>query len=199
MCAEHETGPVLPKNDYGNVDIRKGVPQGYVHLPGKRLQPLCRKLQIVWGNALVRLVRTRFGFKAILDGVVVHQAAVEVLRHAIKAREIRSSKITHEMRRRNKEVAHNKMKIRFKITVIAYYPGIPFRDLELIVNRACETGSPRLGRHKAIYLDDRVKLAVRSHVRRNYTEHDSILSSAMGCIDIDSQIEKVLEKWREPK
>ena len=34
----------LPLNSYGQVDIRNGVPQGFIHIPGKRLSLTCKAL-----------------------------------------------------------------------------------------------------------------------------------------------------------
>jgi hypothetical protein len=48
-------------NEYGNIDVRFGVPKGYVHVEGLRLAPLCRKLGITHALALVGL-RKHGGF-----------------------------------------------------------------------------------------------------------------------------------------
>ena len=76
-------------NQYGNVEIRNGVPKGYVHMRGERLQPICRKLGIVWAPALIGFEKNRYGCKPILDGVVVSARSAEKVREAIKERVVK--------------------------------------------------------------------------------------------------------------
>ncbi|MGL4423258.1 MAG: hypothetical protein ACRCZF_21530 [Gemmataceae bacterium] len=81
-------------NSYGSVDVRRKLAARYVHVPGPRLQPLCRKLGIRYADALVgfneRGRKARFGYKAVLDGVVVSAKSAPKLRNAIVDREQRS-------------------------------------------------------------------------------------------------------------
>jgi hypothetical protein len=73
-------------NSYGNVDVRNGVPKGYEHIGGKRLQPLCRKLGIEFVRALVNIEQSGPYRRRILDGVVVPADSAAKLIEAINAR-----------------------------------------------------------------------------------------------------------------
>src|SRR6516164_11326689 len=73
-------------NSYGNVDVRDGVPNGYEHVRGKRLQPLCRKLGIEFDRALVDIEQSGAYRRPIFDGVVVPADCAAKLIEAINAR-----------------------------------------------------------------------------------------------------------------
>lgn len=65
------------------MDIRNGVPGGYTHVRGNRLQPLCNKLRIKYAAALVGWEgKKRYGFRPVLDGVVVSSRSAAKLRQA---------------------------------------------------------------------------------------------------------------------
>lgn len=79
-------------NGYGNVDIQASIPDGFQHVKGKRLQPICRKLGIPYANALVGWAGTKKYPKPEMDGVVVpHESAAKLLQ-AISERDARSVK-----------------------------------------------------------------------------------------------------------
>lgn len=77
-------------NNYGNVDIECRVPKGYQHVPGKRLQPLCRKLGIRYADALVGWGGTRQYPKPLLNGVVVTRRSASRLVAEIEERNRRN-------------------------------------------------------------------------------------------------------------
>lgn len=79
-------------NSYGNVDIRASIPDGFQHIKGKRLQPLCRKLDIQYANALVGWTGTTKYPKPDLDGVVVSFESAPKLIQAITERDERTQK-----------------------------------------------------------------------------------------------------------
>lgn len=73
-------------NSFGNVDIRSKVPKRYMHIPGKRLQPLCRKLGIKYAEAMTGFEESRGYWKAITDGVIISVRSATKLKDAIEAR-----------------------------------------------------------------------------------------------------------------
>lgn len=79
-------------NGYGNVDIRASIPDGNQHIKGKRLQPLCRKLDIQYANALVGWTGTKKYPQPELDGVVVSFDSAPKLIQAITERDERTQK-----------------------------------------------------------------------------------------------------------
>jgi hypothetical protein len=76
-------------NDYGNVDLtRQKLSKRYVHVSGKRLVPLCKKLGINHAEAVVGFDEyARQRYSAIKDGVVVSAASAPRLIAAITERD----------------------------------------------------------------------------------------------------------------
>lgn len=77
-------------NQFRNLDIRFGIPKGYEHISGMRLQSLCRKLGIRYADALVGWGGTKKFPKPILDGVVVICRSAVRLRSEIQQRNRRN-------------------------------------------------------------------------------------------------------------
>lgn len=90
-------------NEYGNVDVRHGLPKGYVHVSGKRLTVLCDKLGIKHCRALIGFTDTRYGWKPNLDGVVVTDISEPKLRHAIEQREEKSDQRKEKIQERERK------------------------------------------------------------------------------------------------
>ena len=68
------------------------MPKRYVHVPGDRLQALCRKLGIKFAQALVDFGgKKRYGFHPVFDGVVVSARSAVKLQAAIAERKARAS------------------------------------------------------------------------------------------------------------
>jgi len=73
-------------NEFGNVDLSGGaiLPKRYVHIAGKRLQPICRKLNINYAEAVVGWDgHRRYGYHPIKNGVVVSVAGATKLQEFI--------------------------------------------------------------------------------------------------------------------
>ena len=79
-------------NGYGDVNVEGTIPTGYQHIKGKRLQPLCRKLDIHYANALVGWGGTKRFPSPEHDGVVVSLESVPKLLQAIAERDARTEK-----------------------------------------------------------------------------------------------------------
>jgi hypothetical protein len=89
-------------NGYGNVDVRNGTPEGYSHVPGKRLQPLCRKLGIDCADALVGWGGRRRFPKPVFDGVVLAATDKPRLLAEIEKRKLRNPPEKAEAARRRR-------------------------------------------------------------------------------------------------
>ncbi len=76
-------------NEYGNIETPP--PSGYTHVPGKRLQPLCRKLNIRYAPAMVGWAGTRRHPKPLFDGVVVATKSAPKLLAEIECRSKRNT------------------------------------------------------------------------------------------------------------
>ena len=82
----------LPVNEYGNVDVRRGPPAGYEHVPGARITTACKALGIECAPALVGFDKSRGRFRPETDGVVVAAADADRLRAYLADREERGKK-----------------------------------------------------------------------------------------------------------
>lgn len=114
---------------HGPIDVRRGLSSGYVHVQGKRLQPLCRKLKIKFANALVRFNgRSRFGWSPQFDGVVVSTRSAPRLLCAIEERQQRAEKrppLTDEVRQARRERRQRKDEKRLLAAIFDMFPSIP--------------------------------------------------------------------------
>lgn len=153
------------KNTYGNIIVRDGVPEGLVHISGKRLQPLARRTGVPFAEAVVDFAQFRgpYGkmWRAEKDGIVVALPDAEVIKAEIKAREIRNVP------------RHRDFAMAFARKVRACFPSMPVGEEVEIARRATEPGSGRVGRKSTV--DDPVGLAVAAHVRWKYTNYGKIL------------------------
>ena len=169
------------KNSFGSIDIRVAVPKGCAHVPGKRLQPLCRKLCIPFAEALVGFAKTRFGYKAVTNGVVVGTRRRARLLRAIEDRAARAK--TPEQRAQALKRAQERLEARFAEAIKSEFPLIPASEITDIVNHACKKRSGRVGRTGNLPIQDAAVLAVRAHIRHSYTDYDQILYEEMELID----------------
>jgi hypothetical protein len=166
-------------NGYGNVDVRGGVPGGYVHVPGERLQPLCRKLKIKFAPALIDFTgKRRYGYSPVLDGVVVSSRSAPKLLAELEARQQRSSKrkkptpeqrAVARKRRQQRDIEQFAAEIRFR------FPSMPSGEENEIAGHACKIGSGRVGRSSVA--EDPVMAAVVAHVRHCHTNYDELLDA----------------------
>jgi hypothetical protein len=155
-------------NSYGNVDVGKGLPRGYIHVPGQRLTTLCRKHNIDYAAALVDWNKSGRYWKPVLDGVVVKASNKAKLLTLIEERKARAQ--TPAQRKAAKQARQRRDEARFIVQIKQQFPKIPDADARQIAAHACEIGSGRVGRSRRA--DDPVYLAVQAHARHRYTDYD---------------------------
>jgi len=202
-------------NSYRNIDVRKGVPGGYTHVRGKRLGPLCRKLNIKFVQALVGFTDNgRFGYSPKLDGVVVSSRSVNKLFAEISARKERSAnrkkptrkqRAAARRRRQQRDIDH------FAEAIRERFPSMPEGEEMVIARHACQIGSGRVGR--STVANDPLVAAVVAHVRHKYTDYEELLEQAKACAfdreereelrrgardQVRGQIGEVIERWQQP-
>lgn len=84
----------LIKNEYGNVDIRNGVPEGLVHVQGERIGPTAKSLGIDYAPAMYGW-NLGANMRPLIDGVVVSKRDAKQLIAAIEERKDRAEKTKH--------------------------------------------------------------------------------------------------------
>jgi hypothetical protein len=79
----------------------------------------------------------------------------------------------------------------FEEALVRLFPAIPEADIPVIIEQALKKNSRRVGRAGTLTLRDRVKLAVRAHIRHLYTDYDQLLRQGVAK---EVAREQVLEK-----
>lgn len=200
-------------NGFGNVDVRQKLPGRYAHVPGERLQPLCRKLGIKFAPALVGWQdRGQYPAKPLFDGVVVAASVAAKLRAAIAERVSRSRVTTPEERERARQRRQDRDIEKFSAEILRQYPGCPVDEAAVIARHACQIGSGRVGHSRVA--EDPVRFAVVAHIRHQHTEYDELLdASRYRCLDyfergdareearyaVSAKIDEVLARWEKPQ
>lgn len=186
-------------NAFGNIDVRKPIPQSYVHVPGKNLQPLCRKLGIKFAPALTgfreRGRRARFGYSAVMDGVVISARSADKLRVAIADREARSKPRTPEQREAERQRRQERDTRRFAEEIRDRFPRMPEGDVIACAAHATEIGSGRVGRSSTA--DDPVLGAVIAYARHRHTDYDALLDAGRSAGDGEFAREDARDEVRE--
>jgi hypothetical protein len=82
------------------------------------------------------------------------------------------------------------------------FPACPLPDRRSIAERACEKHSGRVGRTAAAkeFHPDAIELAVRAHVRHQYTQYDELWGQGMDRREARSivgpEVDDTLQRWR---
>lgn len=194
------------ENDYGNVDISRGVPEGFTHIPGKRLLVTAKANGIAAAPALLGFSRGYGGYKPRINGIVIRTD------DAAKWETARAKKrgTTPALTAKRRVARQDKATSQFIDEIQTRFPSMPEADVFETAVRATEIGSGRVGRSSTA--EDPVKLAVIAHIRHQHTDYDSALSSARersyDGIDITEErtkirrriqptIDATLAKWSE--
>jgi hypothetical protein len=149
---------------YGNVDVRSGVPIGLVHVDEPRIQPLARRLQIPFAEALVGFSKYRRWYRAEKSGIVVADFDADALEAALQFREQRNAPRREKARTRRFEkrtAAATQTARRFAEAVLRMFPRLEAPTALEIAERATVAG--RVGANSALRLDEAVWLAVAAH------------------------------------
>lgn len=167
---------LISKNAYGNVDIREGVPMGLVHFSRERLQPLCRKIGIDYAEAMTGFTSRskKYGYKPVMDGVVVWAKDANKLRDAINEMDARAE-IREERAIKAKARKQEKLEQKWNLELATRWPGMPDEDRKTILKHTLKVGSGRVGRSTTA--EDPVKAAVIAHIRHVHTLYEALFSN----------------------
>ena len=175
------------KNGYGNIDVRHRTPDGLVHFSDQRLTVTARAAGIEHLKAFAGFEDTRWGWKPILDGIVVRQEDAADMESVIKRRDARRPSPEQRERRRERRAQKKEderrrdhwLRTRWLARLIrAEYPGMPRREAVKCAYHATEPGSGRIGDFagRDDPHDHIEHLAVEAHVRHHHTRYDARLS-----------------------
>jgi hypothetical protein len=221
------TDPLVKhKTEYGNIDVRHRAPDGLVHFSGQRLTVTARAAGIEHAKAFAGFQDTRWGWKPILDGIVVREEDAAAMESAIKRRDARRPSPEQRERRRKRRAQKKReearrgrwRKTRWLARLIrAEYPGMPRREAVKCAYHATEPGSGRIGDfdERDDPHDHIEHLAVEAHVRHRHTRYDARLSEereiygVWGTRDdrremrsearkhVRPEVDRILDAWQE--
>lgn len=158
---------VIEKNQYGNVDIRNGVPTGLVHINAKRLTVTCAAIGVECAPALTGWKSGKWGGPEI-SGVVVRSEDEAKVHDAMQRRA--AKRLTPAQKEARREAQHQKDAADFAESIRARFPLMPEDDVLCCAHHATEIGSGRVGRSRTA--EDGVLAAVVAFARHNYTDYD---------------------------
>lgn len=157
----------IPVTQYGNVDVRHGVPAGFVHVPAKRLTRTCAAVGVECAPALTGWKSGKWGGPKIFGVVVCAQDEAKV-REAMRRRA--SKRLTPEQKEARRKATHQADAANFAERIRAAWPRMPENDILRCARHATEIGSGRVGRSSTA--EDPVRAAVVAHARHNYTSYE---------------------------
>jgi hypothetical protein len=148
---------------------------------------------------VVRFSRARKRYER--QGVLVERPALERAEQEcladVDAREAARARAAERRARLDDEYVK-----KFEQRIGDLFPACPLPDRRSIAEHACEKYSGRVGRTAAAkeFYPDAIELAVRAHVRHQYTRYDELLGEGMDRRDARSivgpEVDEMLQRWR---
>ena len=194
----------LKTNNYGNVDVRKKLPSGYVHVMGKRLAPIARRMGAkCFAPAFIGWEGNGRNFRPSLNGIVCTRNMAEKIRGDLERlgaeREGREAK-----QKRARELKQERDNLLLAESIRVLFPFAPKGEAEVIANHAARIGSRHVGRASGLETEEQAYRATFAHVRHNYTDYEERLRYSYGhgkreiCREeVAPQIKKVITAWQE--
>jgi len=183
----------LPSNEYGNIDIRHGVPAGFEHVSGKRLTLACKKLNIECMPALVGWKKSGRYTKPKLDGVVLTSKNAKKLKEYLASKKPKTSdqRVSAKIKKQIKETSV------FIDVLRQQFPGMPEYDIKACAAHATTIGSGRVGR--STISEDPAKAAVIAYIRHTYTDYDDLLADGVSQHEarklVGQDIHDIFSRW----
>lgn len=187
----------IPRNEYGTVDIRNGIPKGCAHFPGMRLQLTCRSIGIEFAQAMTGFKKHRGFYRPVFDGVIVLAKYRRRMTRALKAKAERNTPDKIRQRAMAREKKWEAQVVAVSSEMRRRFPSMPEGEEIEITKRAWSVGSGRVGRSSTA--DDPIMAAVVAHVRHNYTDYDELLNlyrdRDMARGEVTQKIASIIREW----
>tara|TARA_R110002012_G_C11488730_1_gene595920 strand:+ start:51 stop:686 length:636 start_codon:yes stop_codon:yes gene_type:complete len=205
----------LKINRYGNVDVRKKLPTGYVHVMGKRLAPIARRMGAKYfAPAFEGWDGNGRNFRPSLNGIVCTRNMAKKIKVELERlnmeREVRESK-----QKQAKELRQQRHNLLLAESIRALFPFAPKGEEEIIASRdprdgrwsllwAYEWGINKHSRRSDLQIDEEAHLFTVAHICHNHTEYKERVRNSYGhgkreiCRkEVAPQIKKVITAWKE--
>lgn len=87
----------------------------------------------------------------------------------------------------------------FEDAILKLFPTIPKAEIPQILKQSLKKHSRRVGRTNTVALQDRVKLAVRAHIRHMHTDYDQLLKQGVSRLEaraaVWDKLNEVARQW----
>jgi hypothetical protein len=112
---------------------------------------------------------------------------------------VKESKATAAKRAEAVAKRDNAISDKFEETLLHLFPTCPKDKTPQILKHALQKRSGRVGRTSTVELEEKVKLAVRAHIRHRHTPYDALLRSGVGREKARQQViqrvNEVVKEW----
>lgn len=181
---------------YGDIDVRNGVPIGLTHVQRLRLQPLARRLEIPFAEALIGFSKYRSMYKADKFGIVVADFDGKTILQAAELRDIQNEPLRRK--RAERKAAQQRLERENTLqraeplltTIKRMFPKLAISIAESIAVRATEPFSGRVGTNPALEPKEAAWLAVAAYAAY---EHLGPYSAPR------ERVREVLADWGGPR
>lgn len=186
---------------YGNVDIRTDVPEGLIHLDELRLQPLARKLEIPYAEALVGFSKYRRMYKAEKRGIVIAELNAQIMRQAIEERDERNRPIRAQREKKRQEEARRRIQEQQQHTaafcdaIALMFPKLKRSVAQAVGQHATEPSSGRVGLNTDLTMKEAAWLAVAAYAA--YSELG--FTSKVRADEEQARVHSLLRSWGGPE
>ena len=192
-------------NEYGNVDIRKGVPSGLKYIKLDQISDRKVKNRLIKNGidicpALIGFSDSRRrGWTPDLSGYVVskedYNKAIKVLKQ-IKILPAEGKELQLKKSIEKREAKEKQDAALFLIKIKERYPNMPDSDAEECAGWTTRIGSGCVGRSTTC--NDPVRAAVVAYIRHNHTSYDDIISDFQRDLAREAtkdDVYKILSQW----
>lgn len=158
-----------PEREEREVRFHDSMPKGYVFVPKGNvyITKNCRKKTHEADKTLYVVVDKRnkpIGLRCPAD---IYSAVMS------------QNKATATQRAEAVQKRDAAMEENFEDAIVKLFPKIPKTEIPQIIKHSLKKHSRRVGRTSKVALQDRVKLAVRAHIRHVHTDYDQLLKQGV--------------------
>jgi hypothetical protein len=170
--------------DEPGVRANDPMPNGYIFVPKGNIYITknCRKKTHDAGETLYVVLDKR-------DRTIGLRCPVHIYHAVMSDNSATATQRAEAVQKRDAAIHDN-----FEDAVVKLFPDIPTAEVPKILQQSLKKHSRRVGRAGAVALDDRVKLAVRAHIRHMHTDYEQLLEQGASR---EAAREKVWERLNE--
>lgn len=178
-----------PEREEREVRFRDSMPKGYVFVPKGNvyITKNCRKKTHEADKTLYVVVDKR-------NKPIGLRCPANIYSDVMSQNKATAAQRAEAVQKRDAAIEEN-----FEDAIVKLFPKIPKAEIPQIIKHSLKKHSRRVGRTSRVALEDRVKLAVRAHIRHVHTEYDQLLkqgaSRPVAREKVWDKLNEVARKW----